>query len=272
MPVVLRSQARSVQSTDLVSSPGANTPRLSYDSRQGNAVVTNSIYEGAPYEEVANENLTESSTTDFNIKKCGSGKCMTCNDLVTSKIYYSNHSTRTYNVINHDGEDLSCNSANLVYLRTCRGCGVQYVGETVQPLRVRMNQHRSNKSGCSHLIEHKNKTCPGGSFSVQIIVKLDGNGRNDFGEMDEEIYAERLRFEDCAMKNLRTIYPYGLNEKAKNKVTGMESSMSIGSLFPPFPRKGIFYRRERKNRNSRTVTSTKEHFFNLVESWIITDI
>ena len=183
---------------------------------------------------------------------------MTCSDLVTSKIYYSNQSKREFNVINHTGEGLSCNSANLVYLRTCRGCGVQYVGETVQPLRVRMNQHRSSRSGCSHLIEHKNKTCTDGSFSVQIIVKLDENGRNDCGEVDDEKSAERLRFEDCAMKDLRTIYPYGLNEKAKNKITGMESNISIGSLFPLFPRQGTCYRRERRNRNNRTVTLIKE--------------
>ena len=64
MPI-LRSQARSVQSTDLVSSPGASTPRyipgnksprLSHDSRQDNAVVTDSTYDGAPFEEVANGN------------------------------------------------------------------------------------------------------------------------------------------------------------------------------------------------------------------------
>ena len=65
MPSLRRSQARSVQSTDLVSSPRANPPRsipgnnspgLSYNSRQDNAVVANSIYDGAPFEEVANGN------------------------------------------------------------------------------------------------------------------------------------------------------------------------------------------------------------------------
>ena len=145
MPVVLRSQVRSVQSTDLMSSPGANTPRLSNDSQQGNAVVTNSTYVGAPYEVVANGNQTENKNKTYNINKCG--KCFTCNDFVTSKIYYSNHSNKAYNVINHTGEDLDCKSTNLVYLLTCESCGIQYVGETSQPLHKRMNHHRSNKYG-----------------------------------------------------------------------------------------------------------------------------
>ena len=112
-----------MQSTDLVSSPGANTPRLSDDSRQGNSVVTDSIYEGAPFEEVANENLAEiENNNNYTINKCRDKRCLTCIKLVTSKIYYSNHSKKVYNVINHAGEDLSCSSTNLVYLLACEGC------------------------------------------------------------------------------------------------------------------------------------------------------
>ena len=67
MPVTTRSQARSVQSTDLVSSPRANTPRLTHDSRQGNAGVTDSINEGAPFESVAHgDHVSEISCKDNN--------------------------------------------------------------------------------------------------------------------------------------------------------------------------------------------------------------
>ena len=84
---------------------------------------------------------------------------------------------------------------------------------------------------------------------------------------------ERLKFEDCAMKDLRTIYPYGLNDKTKNKITGRDSdTINIGALFPPLPRKSTCFRRERRNRNNRTETLTKEFFFNQVESWITRDV
>ena len=33
---------------------------------------------------------------------------------------------------------------NLVYLIQCRKCGLQYVGETANPLHIRMNDHRSD--------------------------------------------------------------------------------------------------------------------------------
>ena len=39
---------------------------------------------------------------------------------------------------------MTCKSKNLVYLISCRRCEVQYVGETEQALRLRMNEHRSD--------------------------------------------------------------------------------------------------------------------------------
>ena len=77
MPVTTRSQARSVQSTDLLSSPRANTPRFipgrlpgsKNDSLQGDAGVTDSINERAPFESVAYGNhLSEINCNDKNKK------------------------------------------------------------------------------------------------------------------------------------------------------------------------------------------------------------
>ena len=176
MPVTTRSQARSVQSTDLVSSPRANTPRLTHDSRQGNAGVTDSINEGAPFESVAYGNHASEiccinvKSNNFKVKKCKDKRCKTCKYLIISDEYYSNHSKRIYKIINHSEEDLSCNSKNLVYLLTCRGCNIQYVGETLQPLHKRMNTHRNSKSGCEKIINHY-KTCTKEfNFNIQIII------------------------------------------------------------------------------------------------------
>ena len=241
---ILRSQARSVQSTGLVSSPGASTPRyipgnksprLSHDSRQDNAVVTDSTYDGAPFEEVANGNhetqYVNNFNNDFSVKKCNVKKCKTCEYFVTSNVYNSNHSKKVYNVINHTGENLSCKSSNVVYLLSCSYCNLQYVGETSQPLHLRINQHRTSKVGCEKFIEHFKTTCPK-KFSVQIIVKLEGTGFYDHGQMDEEQLRKRINMEDSAIKSLRTIYPYGLNVRAKDKVTGTEEMLAF--YFLPF--------------------------------------
>ena len=65
------------------------------------------------------------------------------------------------------------------------------------------------------------------------------------------------------------IYPYGLNERVKDKITG--NHQNIGSLFPPLPRNGPAFRRERANRNVRKENLTAETFFKLVKEYIMYD-
>lgn len=52
------------------------------------------------------------------------------------------HST-TFNVDFELKHNCDCNSSNIVYLITCLKCELQYVGETKNKLRDRMNGHRS---------------------------------------------------------------------------------------------------------------------------------
>ena len=285
MPVT-RSQAGSVQSTDPVSSPGVNTPRciprnnfpgLSQDSRQDYAVVPDSVYDGAPFEEGANGNPEmqydldiSNNNVNFSINKCGAGKCKTCEYFVASNTYFSNHSKREHKIINHTGEDLSCKSQNIVYLLTCTTCNLQYVGETAQPLHLRINQHRSSKLGCERFIEHFKTTCPK-KFNIQIIVKMEGTGYNSQGQIDEHQLVKRQNMEDSAIKSLRTIYPYGLNIRAKDRVTS-DDVVNVGTLFPPLPRKGPSARRERGNRNNREENLTKEVFFEKLKTFMTGDL
>ena len=49
-------------------------------------------------------------------------------------------------------------------------------------------------------------------ISIQDLEKLPGDGYKN-GSRDKEMYAHRLKREDFWIKKLRTIYPYGLNEK-----------------------------------------------------------
>ena len=67
-----------------MSSNGANIPRfipgnspgLFHESRQDNAVVTDSIYAGAPFEAVANENHVTTNVLDnYTVKKCNRSGC-----------------------------------------------------------------------------------------------------------------------------------------------------------------------------------------------------
>jgi len=38
----------------------------------------------------------------------------------------------------------TCKTRNVVYMIQCKKCGLQYVGETENPLHIRMNGHRSD--------------------------------------------------------------------------------------------------------------------------------
>ena len=69
---------------------------------------------------------------------CGVPRCKTCPILrVTDE--FSSHTTGKVFKVNFRA---SCKSSNVIYLITCRRCGLQYVGETGQPLHMRMNGHR----------------------------------------------------------------------------------------------------------------------------------
>ena len=73
---------------------------------------------------------------------CGSRKCKTCNHLVEGNTFTSNVTGRTYDV-SSPGMCMKCGTKSVIYLISCKKCGVQYVGETSQTLRCRFNNHRN---------------------------------------------------------------------------------------------------------------------------------
>ena len=111
---------------------------------------------------------------------------------------------------------------------------MQYVGESIIPIHKRMNIHRKGKSGCHRMIEHFSEICKDCTFSIQIIEKLEGNGYKN-GARDKQIYKTRLDRENYWIKTLRTVYPYGLNDKVKEG-TG---DVPAGKLFYPLTRHGV---------------------------------
>ena len=96
-----------------------------------------------------------------------------------------------------------------------------------------MNIHRKGKTGCEVLIDHFTNVCARSSFSIQILEKLPGNGYKN-GSIDAQMRKYRLEREDYWIKTLRTVYPYGLNDRAKS----INSDIPVGKLFPPLPRHG----------------------------------
>ena len=94
--------------------------------------------------------------------------------------------------------EVKCKISNLMYLLTCKSCKIQYTGETVQQLNERMQKHRGS-IGCLNkengaiqgnklMAYHFSKEiCQISGFFIQIIVKLNGDGRLQNRKVDLEV-------------------------------------------------------------------------------------
>ena len=151
------------------------------------------------------------------------------NDVVSSC------TKRVYECITPPGSVyIDCNTPNVIYLITCNNCSLQYVGETVQRLNERFTGHRQGmkspeKHGtCKILTGHFNKgSCKGAEFSVQILEKIEGNGRTDRGAIDATQTAFRKQRELHWMLKLRTVYPYGLNDRIGMNIAPRKLSLLL---------------------------------------------
>ena len=81
---------------------------------------------------------------------CGSVRCKTCKHVSQGSTFMSNVTRKWYNVISPNSS-MDCATENAVYLITCNKCGIQYVGETGQKLRNRMNNHRNRLAALTNL-------------------------------------------------------------------------------------------------------------------------
>jgi hypothetical protein len=139
---------------------------------------------------------------------------MTCNHDA-KPIFSSTLTHRKYSIINHYPDPLTCSSSNIIYLVSCSRCGIQYVGETAQQLNLRMNNHRTAIRGKKNTILTDHFRGDGGCCIthciVQPIEKLDDIG----SERDQK--KRRLEREAFWIQELRTLTPYGLNDRLDSK-------------------------------------------------------
>ena len=187
---------------------------------------------------------------------CGDGKCTKikyhqskhgckmCHVLSTKDHFISSSTHRIYkSVIPSNIKKIDCNTSNLIYLITCNKCYLQYVGETCLRLRERFNHHNSciahpeKDHNCRILSEHFNKGfCKGAAFTVRIIEALEGSGRDENGKMDPSITTIRRKKETEWMLKLRTVSPYGLNDRIGDEYMTERGNNIIFTRFPSLKR------------------------------------
>ena len=72
--------------------------------------------------------------------QCQDKRCHTCKIIFEKNTFTSKINGRKHNV----HYTFTCKTRNLVYLIQCKKCGLQYIGETENPLHVRISGHRSD--------------------------------------------------------------------------------------------------------------------------------
>ena len=200
-----------------------------------------------------------------------------CHVLSTKDHFASTSTHRIYkSEIPSSVSKVDCNSSNLIYLITCKRCALQYVGETCQKLRERFKAHNAGISypekdnNCRILSEHFSKgPCQGATYTVKIIEKLDGDGRDSNGVIDPSVTVIRRKRETEWMLKLRTVFPYGLNDRIGNEYMTDRGDALICHQFPSLKRNNKHFRIRTKSIVSQNLVL--DHFPYIVMESIRTD-
>ncbi len=173
-----------------------------------------------------------SSHSDTCIVKCGHRRCLTCPVFSCDSNFKSSVTGKKYKAFNPNILlPLSCKSKNIIYLITCRQCSYQYVGQTTQEFSKRLCGHRASISLGSRFIGqhfssdgHSHK-----DMKVNIIEKIIPIQ----GEKNSQFTKRLLEREDFWIRELCTVWPYGLNDNVKgvgnisSKYSDLSNTMSL---------------------------------------------
>ena len=142
--------------------------------------------------------------------------------------FCSNVTHKTYS-IDSPSLSMNCGRENIIYLITCsRKCDIQYVGETGQSLRKRLNNHRNRLKhlSCQYLYQHFNSDRHT-EDDISIIpieeVKLTLTDKISLS-------AKRLEREYFWYRKLCTVYPYGFNNNVRK--VGNVSKLVPSTVYP----------------------------------------
>jgi len=161
-------------------------------------------------------------------KPCGHPTCATCDIIIECSNVTKKNSNQTFGIIGK----LDCSSRNIIYVVHCTFCAKQYIGETANPLRMRMNGHRSDintKQATSalychlewHLLETSNfHDCDINLDSylvtpIEQIQKLGNTNLTRFAQIRQETYW---------IDTLDTLAPKGLNQKRECDISTKPSN------------------------------------------------
>lgn len=135
---------------------------------------------------------------------CRSSRCKTCNHSSTSTNFTSEFNGKRFDIL----QSISCFSYNLIYLITCLKCKKQYVGQTEQTLRQRMNSHRHTIINNKDTPVARHFNLPGHHINHLHVIGIDA-----FPTDNRYL---RLNKETFWIHTLQTLEPKGINVLEQN--------------------------------------------------------
>ena len=181
---------------------------------------------------------------------CGSVRCKTCQHMHAGSTFVSYVLRKQYYIVSSNSS-MDCTTSNVVYLISCRRCGVQYIGETSQLIRKRFANHKNRLKNMTNLYLYNHFSSDGHSVDDICIMPI------------EKVASNRLDREDFWCRELCTYYLYGLNDNIKGvgNISKMKDRLVVNTLFHRNKRK---YRkrnhRHRRKYHLGDITSKLEYF------------
>jgi GIY-YIG catalytic domain len=132
--------------------------------------------------------------------KCTNRRCKACKLYIIDDVKFKSFYNKRIFDIKHS---LSCRSFNVIYLISCKRCGMQYVGQTGRALGDRINDHLSNIRTVK-------------STPVALHFNLQDHSIEDFQisaieQIPDSSLQHRLIKESTWQNLLQTAYPLGIN-------------------------------------------------------------
>ena len=171
------------------------------------------VFEAKPFISFRNcktikETLVRAKLPPLSIKKgtfkCTDKRCKTCKNLIVSADFVSKVTGKTYKI----NFELNCNSKSIIYLITCKICGIQYVGQTTRRWRERWNLYKQNQDLAKKGHHHQQP-----KFHEHFLAS-DHNGLLADAEVvliDKTNPITPTTREEFWINALRTKHPLGLN-------------------------------------------------------------
>ena len=208
------------------------------------------------------------NNNNISISKCTdnpNNRCLCCQAIDCSPIFVSNVTGKQF--ILPTGT-FNCKSNNIIYLITCSDCGIQYVGQTSQPLHIRLNAHRSCalRNSSTFLYQHFNGTDHKfENATIQIIDCLDVDDASS--DLDQ--------IENFWISTLCTAYPLGLNDRldGTGNVSKQKSDCSKIYFCSPITRRRRGHgRRKKEKRQDNILRNHLLHHDNIIVNNIVEEL